>query len=113
MMDSVGRSWCSVGGSTSSSEPRLGEGGRAGRVPPAAVAEAGTGGGCGWGDTGGSGDGRQDGRRLGEGEWGEYRRRLWPGRVRTTATVEITSGDGGGREDGQRRQRCRTRAHRR
>jgi hypothetical protein len=50
MMDSVGQSWCSVGGSTSTSEPRLGEGGpwagrlgeggRAGRVRAAEGAAA-------------------------------------------------------------------------
>ena len=35
---------------------------------------------------------------------GEYRRRLWPGWVRATATVgENTGDDGGGRQDGWQR----------
>jgi hypothetical protein len=77
MMDNIDRSWCSVDGSASTSEPRLGEGGAwAGRRPSQekSVAHAGGGGVSAAGDAG-----------VGEssGGGGVYRRRLWPGRPGT------------------------------
>jgi hypothetical protein len=70
MMDSVGRSWCSVGGSASTSEPRLGEGGAwAGRLGGG----AGTGGSCGRGG---------------------YGQRLWPGRTPATVAGDKMGGSG-------------------
>jgi hypothetical protein len=71
MMDSVGRSWCSVGGSAITSEPRLGDGAPwAGRLWPGRLGE----GGRAWrvraanvaGEKVRRQGGGQDGRRLGE-----------------------------------------------
>jgi hypothetical protein len=117
MMDNVGRSWCNVGGSVSTSEPRLGEGGSwARRLWPGQRGEGGRGGyGRGGAGTGG-GCGRRDGaaaagwwarraaarRRCGGGgagtggSWGRGKcgcgRRLRWGRT-----------GGGGGQDGRRR----------
>jgi hypothetical protein len=77
MMDSVGRSWCSIDGSVGTSEPRLGEGGTWARRRPShekSVAHVGRGGVSVAGDAG-----------VGEssGGGGVYQRRLWPGQPGT------------------------------
>jgi hypothetical protein len=111
MMDNVDRSWCSVSGSASTLEPRLGEGGAwVGRRPSLEKSAAHVGGG-GVSAAGGAGGGElrwrwelpaaSTGGGCGQGGYG--RRLRWGRTPATTAVGDKTGGSGCDAEHGRQR----------